>query len=220
MTRTIDYVEGFRNAALRACSFLQMRATQLQDPASRMAASVLAVDLDLHMYDECDPDHPEAQSDPAVYPPDVPTPQNMAEALLMIRQLTTERDVARKFCSAAAHDYMLMIIFLETNTTFDGTIYQEVMRDTAKECRDNGRFLGAIADGKMDSVVYEDQLTMCKRKVSALRQMIRDQRETLIKASNSIHTYSEINENTIETMRLISDAVVESQEEAEMADGT
>lgn len=218
MTRTIDYVEGFRNASLRACSFLQMRATQLTDPASRMAASVLAVDLDLHMYDECDPNHPEAKSDPAVFPPDVREPQNMAEALLMIRHLTTERDVAHKFCSAAAHDYLYMINFLENTTTFEGTIYQDVMRDTAKECRDTGRFLTAIADGKMDSVVYEDELTMNKRKVSSLRQMISELRETLIKASTSIHTYSEVNENTIEIMRLISNAVDESHEEAKMVE--
>lgn len=218
MTRAIDYFEGFRNAAKRATSFLLMRATELNDPVARMAASTLAVDLDIHMYDDCDPKNPEARTDPAVYPPTSEIPRTMPEALLMIRQLTSERDIARKFCSAAAHDYLHMINFLESNTTFDGTPYQKVMRETAFEVRNTGKFLKAISDGSMDSVVFEDELTMNKRLIEVLRGLIRDQREVLLDAHSAMMTYCEMNDATSSTMARIVDIVAESEEDAALAE--
>lgn len=218
MTRGIDYIEGFRNAAKRATSFLLLRSTELREPISRMAASTLAVELDLHMYDDLDPDNPEAKSDPAVFPPKASIPNNMPEALLTIRHLTTELEIARKFCSAAGDDYFRMINFLETNTSFEGTPYQQPMRETAKEIRDTGKFLKAIAAGKMDSVVYEDELTKSKRQVDMLRGIIRDQRDLLIEGHNAMMTYCQMNEATADIMARMVDIVAETEDEAGLAD--
>lgn len=91
-----------------------------------------------------------------------PSPDEQSRLEYLERELaarTTERDEARRYCSAAAHDYETLIALFESES---GHPFEAAFRDAAKECRASSEFLRLAAEGRVNGTVYEDELTSTK----------------------------------------------------------
>lgn len=212
MTQSADYTAGFKNASKRATSFLYMKANRLHDPASRIAASVLAVDLDIHLNEDCDPNNPEAKNDPVVNPSIATPPKDMSEALLQIMQLQNELDAVKKISLNAASSYKHFIDLIETKLSNNG-FPDVLMAAIVRECIIKARELELISMSKIDSVSYQDELTVARMRIHNLRRQLEDNLKAMQSASEAIKQHAPLNEETSKAMSELADAAEEIEDE-------